>query len=357
MKIAFLISSLNATGPEIFTRNLLHGLSEYKDVECDVFYLKKTSNNVSQVNIKNKCTKISLFQKVDFSEYDIIHSTGFRPDIYVAIHKLYKRKQCVSSMHNFMKEDLSQVRGKALTYIICSLWKNALNKIHNIVVSSSAQKKYYEEVLSPNHSYTLIPYGIPELPPLEIDKEEVQLLETIKSKYQVLLGCGVLIKRKGYYQMINYLGHNKDAVAILIGNGPCKGELERQAEDLGVSDRVFFLGFKKDSYRYYNFGDVFCLTSNSEGFGLGMLEALELSKPVVCSNLPIYRDYFDEDSVGLFNYGNQSEFNEKTDYILSNINYFAKSSRNIYEKYFKLNKMADKHIKLYKMLNNAKQGG
>jgi glycosyltransferase involved in cell wall biosynthesis len=67
----------------------------------------------------------------------------------------------------------------------------------------------------------------------------------------------------------------------LAGDGELAGELEAQAASLGVSDRVHFLGFRKDVARVLSALDVFLLTSDREGMANAMLEAMAAGVPVV----------------------------------------------------------------------------
>ena len=67
----------------------------------------------------------------------------------------------------------------------------------------------------------------------------------------------------------------------MLGDGPERSRLERTAQELGVSDRVFFAGWQTDLSTWLSALDVFVLTSNSEGLPLGALEAMAAGLPVV----------------------------------------------------------------------------
>ncbi|MFC4451727.1 glycosyltransferase family 4 protein [Halorussus aquaticus] len=72
----------------------------------------------------------------------------------------------------------------------------------------------------------------------------------------------------------------------VAGDGPLREELERTAADLGVADRVTFLGYvpDEDLPRAYATADCFVLpTRRLEGFGLATLEALASGTPVVAT--------------------------------------------------------------------------
>lgn len=61
---------------------------------------------------------------------------------------------------------------------------------------------------------------------------------------------------------------------ILAGDGTERASLEQQARDLGVSDRVQFLGWRTDAEQLYRAFDLFTLPSRSEGTSISLLEAM-----------------------------------------------------------------------------------
>jgi L-malate glycosyltransferase len=67
---------------------------------------------------------------------------------------------------------------------------------------------------------------------------------------------------------------------VMVGGGPLMEELKAQAEGLGISDRVLFMG-AGDPNPYYLASDIFVSTSRIEGFGLVRAEALWHGLPVV----------------------------------------------------------------------------
>jgi N-acetyl-alpha-D-glucosaminyl L-malate synthase BshA len=75
------------------------------------------------------------------------------------------------------------------------------------------------------------------------------------------------------------------SVLVMVGDGPERLDAEQLARDLGVDDKVFFLG-KIDAVAPLLAGaDLFLMTSDRESFGLGALEALASGVPVIGANV------------------------------------------------------------------------
>ena len=73
------------------------------------------------------------------------------------------------------------------------------------------------------------------------------------------------------------------ATLLMIGDGPDRGDAEREAEELGVTDDVMFLGRLDRVASILQASDLFVLPSQSESFGLAALEAMACGAPVVAS--------------------------------------------------------------------------
>jgi glycosyltransferase involved in cell wall biosynthesis len=75
-----------------------------------------------------------------------------------------------------------------------------------------------------------------------------------------------------------------DAHFWISGQGPLRPQYEALAEQLGVSHRVKFLGFRRDVADVMNAVDVMALASHREPFGIVYVEAALLGKPCIACN-------------------------------------------------------------------------
>jgi len=94
-----------------------------------------------------------------------------------------------------------------------------------------------------------------------------------------------LSPQKGIDTLVTAAGLVPEAKFLVVGDGPERTALEAQAESLGISSRVSFLGHRRDVPALLASADVFALPSLFEGLPLSVLEAMAAAKPVVASRI------------------------------------------------------------------------
>lgn len=79
---------------------------------------------------------------------------------------------------------------------------------------------------------------------------------------------------------------------LLVGEGPLASQLEQQARELGIADRVRLMGLmpRDDVYRLLGSVDAFISLSKGEGLPLAVLEAMTAGLPVVLSDIAPHRE-------------------------------------------------------------------
>ena len=77
-----------------------------------------------------------------------------------------------------------------------------------------------------------------------------------------------------------------DARLMFVGDGAGRAELLSLAQELDVADRVVLAGFQHDPAPFYRTADLFVLSSDFEGFGNVIVEALACGTPVVSTDCP-----------------------------------------------------------------------
>lgn len=71
---------------------------------------------------------------------------------------------------------------------------------------------------------------------------------------------------------------------VIVGEGELQGELEAQARQLGIADRLVFAGFQRDVAAAYSTFDVAVFPSLWEGTPLTAFEALAMGKPIASTD-------------------------------------------------------------------------
>ena len=101
------------------------------------------------------------------------------------------------------------------------------------------------------------------------------------------ISVGVLDPRKAHDLTIGALPLMPDVKLLIAGIGPERKRLEAQAAQLGVADRVTFLGAvaQTELKHYYNAADAMVLASSREGWANVLLESMACGTPVVASNV------------------------------------------------------------------------
>ena len=81
---------------------------------------------------------------------------------------------------------------------------------------------------------------------------------------------------------------------VLAGNGPLRAELEQLARELGIEDRIHFLGFRRDVYRLCSSADLFVFASRREGLSVSVMEAMACGLPIVATRIRGNTDLIDQ---------------------------------------------------------------
>ncbi|MGU3499858.1 glycosyltransferase [Mycobacterium sp. C31M] len=85
---------------------------------------------------------------------------------------------------------------------------------------------------------------------------------------------------------------------LVVGDGPCRGQLERLCRELGITENVRFTGMRSDVSRLLCAMDVFAMTSVTECFPMALLEAMACARPVVCTAVGGINEIVDDGRTG-----------------------------------------------------------
>jgi len=115
---------------------------------------------------------------------------------------------------------------------------------------------------------------------------------SIPNDHIVVLQVSYLIPEKGIEDLLQaaraVVGRNDRAHFLIVGDGPCRGDYERIAEELGIAKNVSFLGVVNDPLGegLYAACDIVCQVSRwEEAFGLTIAEAMASERPVIATRV------------------------------------------------------------------------
>ncbi len=161
----------------------------------------------------------------------------------------------------------------------------------------------------------LLDYGIPgekvrtvysavdtELEKL-VDREKVKRIREELKGSPVVGNVGALTEQKNQVNFIEaariLLKEFPEAVFTIVGEGPLRRTLEEKIKLYNLEDRIKLLGFKWDIQNYIKAFDIFVLSSDNEGIGGSILQAMVLKKAVVATDVGGVREVVKDGETGI----------------------------------------------------------
>lgn len=157
-------------------------------------------------------------------------------------------------------------------------------------VSSNVCRYFETDCGLPKEKIKLIPNGVDiERLTAPLDRLAVRRELGLSAQDEVVGCIGNLRKEKNQrlaLEAVNLLRQQRPGIKLIIcGNGDQRAALESLAADLGLGNRVLFLGVRLDIECILAAMDLFCLPSEREGMPLSVLEAWAAGKPVVATDV------------------------------------------------------------------------
>ena len=125
---------------------------------------------------------------------------------------------------------------------------------------------------------------------------------------KIVLFMGRLVYEKGIQHLISampkILDHYHDVKLVIAGKGGMLDELKAQANNLGISQKVYFAGYlnSKDVQKMYRCADISVFPSTYEPFGIVALEAMLAGVPVVVSDIGGLNEIVEHGVTGMKSY-------------------------------------------------------
>lgn len=125
----------------------------------------------------------------------------------------------------------------------------------------------------------------------QLTKQQVRKELNIDDDCFVICTVAEFIKRKNYDTMLKAIAQMQGKFKfIACGTGVLYKKMQKKVEQMNLTEKVAFLGYRKDINNIMSASDVFFLPSHQEGLTLSIIEAMNFSLPVVTSDVRGNRD-------------------------------------------------------------------
>lgn len=159
------------------------------------------------------------------------------------------------------------------------------NSVDHVITPTDASLRWLRRH-SVRTPVTVIPTGAK--PRLFHDRSETRQALGIPPELRIMLWVGRLAIEKNMEMLFEMaalaFAEDPRLRLWLVGDGPYRAECQLLARELGIGDRVRFVGFvpHEEVARYYSAADVFVFSSMTETQGLVVQEAMTYGLPCVC---------------------------------------------------------------------------
>lgn len=299
------------------------------------FYEIPDLENKNPLNILKISAKLKYIVKTE--NITVIHTHHRMAAFYVTLLQLYKKCIFINTSHNtfYNKVKLTRFAYKHAHLIACGemVKKNLVDEfgLRNVTVIHNAVKPFKGPVI-----------------------EEPILKELHDQGYFLVGNVGRLTKQKGFKYFIEsmpfVLKHHPKTKFVIIGSGELEDSLKKEAQDLGVSDDIIWLGYRKDVQNLMSQLDLIVLSSLWEGLPLTPIEAFSVGVPVIGTAVDgTVEEIKNENNGYLCKSKNRVDLAEKINQFIESDkkNEMIKSSKKTFDNLFSFKVFAKKYIDYY----------
>lgn len=213
---------------------------------------------------------------------DIIHTHMIHANLFSRIFKLFNPQyRLINTAHNISEGNWLFMNGYTASAFLPDWSTNVSEEayIHYL------KKRYFYRGKS---SYLANAVDTARFCPMPEAVGGLRANLNIDRSTYVFLAAGRLHEQKNYPLLLNAFKTSKermpDAVLVIAGEGVLDRELKQMVSQLGLQENVIFCGRRDDMPELLNMCDCFVLSSDYEGFGMVIAEAMATMKPVIATD-------------------------------------------------------------------------
>ena len=226
-----------------------------------------------------------IFREIVESSYDIVHLHTPNPTMLLAWLAMRPQIPLVITHHSDV------IKQQFLKYVLRSFEHLVYNQAESILTTSPnyIEGSRFLQIYKKNLTY--LPLGLDCSPYLQPSEAALAYSRQLKDKYgaPIWLSVGRLVYYKALDVAIEALALVPGTL-IVVGTGPLEKELKDKAKQLGVEERIVWLGraSAEELSGAYHAATALWFPSNarSEGYGLVQVEAMASGCPVINANIP-----------------------------------------------------------------------
>ena len=230
--------------------------------------------------------------------YDVIHVHGLNYHTFAAVTAgRWSRRPTLTKLANSgPASDIQKLRQSRQLALARFMLPGALRSDRFVALNKAVVRELLAEDV-PSNRIVEIPNGV------EVDAFETRLDYTLGTPAKLLF-VGRLHPQKCLDSLIRAFGKLLPSIdrplrLQLLGDGPTERQLRDLAADLGLADKIDFLGTTDDVQQFLRQADVFVLPSRAEGLSNALLEAMSCGLPVVATRIPGNLDAITDNTSGL----------------------------------------------------------
>jgi glycosyltransferase involved in cell wall biosynthesis len=292
MKILYLITGLRLGGAE---KQLILMAFEQKKLGNEVVIVSMESNgylvpeilskgiDIVELNIAGVSSLYGGYSRLSkaIKEFkpDMMHAHMIHANILSRVYKFFNSDiKLLNTAHN-INEGRLLMNFYRLTRSVPDWSTNVSNEAYAYFIKNGYFKESRSSVLY--NAIDTDSYNTNEQP---VDAQEI----AEKGDRFVFLFAGRLHQQKNVPMLLqafaNLITINRNSVLLIAGDGALIGTLKDMAADLGIAEFVSFLGNRSDLPLLMKCTDCFVLSSDFEGFGLVVGEAMASGVPVIATD-------------------------------------------------------------------------
>lgn len=251
-----------------------------------IYLLNGSINNIFNIILK----LINIFRK-EFIDTVIVHHASPISHFCVQLIRFFMPSLIVISYAHGTAKNMYRYKDKKGMRIRKKILQESLKKSDGVVAISKAVKEsLLSEFNTPEEKISVIYNGV-DLNRFAMSQHKLQ--EKVR-----LMFVGRLIELKGVQIVLRALTLVPDDVDwsfTVVGDGDYRKELEQITNTLGLSNRVEYLGNRRDIPKLLRDADIFVHTCiGEEGFGISILEAMASGKVVIGSDAGAIPEIIDD---------------------------------------------------------------